>query len=280
MANVIPGNYDLAALDMDGTLLNSAHEITPYTRAVIARAAAAGKIVALSTGRCLTEVESHLRDNPGIAYVIGENGAYIYDVRAARMLRQLYLPDDAAERILTAASGVDVGIQAFFDNRSHFQMTDDAILAHFHIESFASVFRESTVYVPDMLEVFHRRRQAEKINLYFPDARGRDAFSPLLEGLPVRISGSVGIGFEIAPEGATKAEGLKLLCAHLGLPAGRAMAVGDGGNDLELMGASGLAVAMGNAIDEVRALADAFTDDCDHDGCAKALRRWLLGEDV
>ena len=56
------------------------------------------------------------------------------------------------------------------------------------------------------------------------------------------------------------------------------MAVGDGGNDLELMRAAGFSVAMGNALPEVRDIADAVTEDCDHDGCALALERWLLGE--
>ena len=53
--------YDLAALDMDGTLLNSAHEITPFTRDALNRADAAGKVIALCTGRCLSE----LRGPPG-----------------------------------------------------------------------------------------------------------------------------------------------------------------------------------------------------------------------
>lgn len=280
MANLTPGSYTLAALDMDGTLLNSAHDTTPYTRAVIARAAAAGKIIALSTGRCLTEVESHLRDNPGIAYVIGENGAYIYDVRAQKMLRQLHLPDAAAGQILNMAAGLDVCVQAFFDNRSHVELTDDAVLKRYHLYEFVSVFRECSVYVPDMAAKFRAHGNAEKINLYFTDEASRAAFLPRLEGLPVRAAGGVGIGVEITPEGATKADGLRLLCEHLKLPVSQTMAVGDGGNDPELMAAAGLAVAMGNAIDEVRALADAFTEDCDHDGCAKALQRWLLGETV
>ena len=280
MANPIPGHYDLAAVDMDGTLLNTDHAISDASRAVIARAAAAGKLVALSTGRCLTEVEDHLAACPGIAYVTGENGGYLYDVRQKRMLRQLFLPDEAAETILERAGAIDVGIQCFFDERSHIQMADDAALAHYHVAEFASVFHQCSVYVPDMLAVLRAGRRAEKINLYFPDDASARAFRPVLDALPVRVAGSVGIGYEISPEGASKAEGLRVLCEITGVPIERTMAVGYGGNDLDLMAAAGLSVAMGNAIDEVRALAGATTEDCDHDGCARALRRWLLGENV
>ena len=61
MSAEIRENYVLAALDMDGTLLNTAHETTAYTRNAICKAAAAGKITVLSTGRCLSELRDHLR---------------------------------------------------------------------------------------------------------------------------------------------------------------------------------------------------------------------------
>ena len=44
------------------------------------------------------------------------------------------------------------------------------------------------------------------------------------------------------------------------------------------MQAAGFSVAMANATEEIKAAADAFTDDCDHDGAAKAVLRWMLGE--
>ena len=56
------------------------------------------------------------------------------------------------------------------------------------------------------------------------------------------------------------------------------MAVGDGNNDIELMRAAGFSVAMGNAVAPVRQVADAVTEDCDHDGAAKAVLRYMLGE--
>ena len=92
------------------------------------------------------------------------------------------------------------------------------------------------------------------------------------------MTGCMGIGFEFSPKEAGKEDGLRALCDCLGIPVGRTMAVGDGENDIELMRAAGFSVAMGNAVEAVRRAADALTDDCDHDGAAKAVLRYMLGE--
>ena len=115
-----------------------------------------------------------------------------------------------------------------------------------------------------------------KVNFYFADATERERFPERIKGMNVALKDSVGIGWEISPPEADKAKGLRFLCDHLGLPVEQTLAVGDGGNDLDIMGAAGFSVAMGNAIDEVRSLADAVTDDCDHDGAAKAIERYML----
>ena len=269
----------LAALDMDGTLLNSAHETSPRTREALRRVAEAGKVAALCTGRCLSELREHLSANPDIRYVIAENGACLYDAHERRVLRQITLPDAAADRVLEASRSFDVTRQVFIANQSWMEARDGADLTRYHIDDYLGVFRAGSVFVDD---VNAKRRElgagVEKINLYFADASDRERFRPALEGLPVRVSTSIGLGFEISPREADKGSGLRALCALLGIPVEQSMVVGDGGNDLDLMAAAGFAVAMGNAIDEVRALADAITDDCDHDGAALALETWLLGE--
>ena len=69
---------------------------------------------------------------------------------------------------------------------------------------------------------------------------------------------------------------LRALAEALEIPRERVMAVGDGLNDRTLLEAAGLAVAMGNAHPAIKAIADYVTDDCDHDGAAKAIERFCL----
>ena len=79
----------------------------------------------------------------------------------------------------------------------------------------------------------------------------------------------------LAPQ-VSKGEALKVLAAHYGMTMAEVMAVGDGTNDISLLSSAGLAVAMGNAPDEVAAVADYTTLDVDHSGLAVAIGKFLL----
>ena len=269
--------YRLAALDMDGTLLNSDHETTEYTRRVIDRAARAGGIIALSTGRALSELWTHLEQNPGIAYVIGESGACIYDAKRREIIHKIVLEDADVDAIFTAAEGMDAMVQCFIDNQSYMTGESDAAMIAHHVQDFASAFRAGSKVIDDAAALCRQSPgRVSKVNLYFARGDDRERYPGRIRGLNVALKDSVGIGWEISPPGADKAQGLRFLCRHLGIPVEQAMAVGDGGNDLDIMGAAGLGVAMGNAIPPVRDMADFVTDDCDHDGAAKAIERYML----
>ncbi len=270
--------YDLAALDMDGTLLNTDHKTTAFTREALGRVAEAGGVLALCTGRCLSELGEHLRALPSVAYAICENGGSLYDVRADRVLSQLTIPDAATERILALTRAYDVCVQCFYGERSHLQTMRPEDLERCHVLDFLPVFRQGSTETPDVEGAWRRSGQPmEKINLYFATERGRAQFLDALGDMGLAITGSLGVGCEISPPEATKGRGLIALCEHLGVPVERSMAVGDGGNDEPLMRAAGFSVAMGNAAEAVKAAADAVTDDCDHDGAAKALLMYMLG---
>ena len=271
--------YDLAALDMDGTLLNSAHETTPFTRQALSRADAAGKVIALCTGRCLSELRDHLKALPGVRYAINESGGCVYDVRADKVLRQAVIEDAVVERLFDLAEPRDVMRQCFFGNQSYLEVQDITTIGRWHMQGFEQVFADGSVFDPDIRALWHRSgKPVTKLIFYFANEQEKSRFAEGLEGLELCVTGCLGVGFEISPKGAGKDDGLKALCAHLGLPLAQTMAVGDGNNDVELMEAAGFAVAMGNAVEAVRKLADAFTDDCDHDGAAKAVLKYMLGE--
>ncbi|MBE5806913.1 MAG: HAD family phosphatase [Clostridiales bacterium] len=269
------GSIRLIAMDMDGTLLNSAHETTRHTRGVLARAAERGITLALCTGRCLSELREHLLSLDMVRYVIGENGACVYDVRAGRAIAQRTLPAAAAEDILTRLRGYDALPQVFVDNVSHMQCAPDSDLSRWHVQDYMPVFRAGSRFIDDALALCRPRMdQVEKINAYFAHSQDKARFGAETETLPVQRIDSLGTGYEISPEGATKGAGLRALCDHLGLPLESAMAIGDGGNDVDLMRAAGRSVAMGNAIASVRAAADYVTYDCDHEGAAAAIERF------
>ena len=82
---------------------------------------------------------------------------------------------------------------------------------------------------------------------------------------------------EATAVGVTKASGLRLLCEQLGVSMGQVIAFGDQGNDREMIEAAGLGVAMGNAIDELKAVADVVTGTNDEGGIAQLLAQHFDG---
>lgn len=271
--------YDLAALDMDGTLLNSDHEITPFTRDALDRADRAGKVVALCTGRCLSELRYYLDRVPGIRYAINENGGCLYDARAGKILRQLVIDETVAERLFELAAPRDVMCQCFFGGQSWLQIADTTCLDRYHMAGFETVFEAGSIFAPDIHALWRGSgKPMTKFNLYFASEAEKARFTADMGDMELCATGCLGIGYEITPKGAGKDDGLRALCEYLGIPVSRAMAVGDGYNDVDLMRAAGFSVAMGNAVAPVRRLADAVTEDCDHDGAGRAVLRYLLGE--
>ena len=272
--------YALAALDMDGTLLSSDHELTPFTRNVLVRAADAGKVIALCTGRCLSELWDTLHRAPGVGYAIAENGGCLYDVKAGRVLRQATLPEDAVRTALTLAGEYDVCVQCFIEGQSWMQYQGEEALAHFHIADYLPVFDGGSKYDMNVIARALDHGRLEKINLFFADPVRKEEYCGRIAGLGLTVVGSLGFGCELSPPGVDKGSGLQQLCGLLGIPIEESIGVGDGGNDLTLVSAAGLGVAMGNAEDGVKAAADVLTGDCDHDGAALAVLRYMLGEDV
>ena len=81
---------------------------------------------------------------------------------------------------------------------------------------------------------------------------------------------------ELVPTGASKWGGLEAVLADLGIPHSDLVAVGDGGNDLEMIVGAGVGVAMGNAVPEVLAAADAVVAGHGDGGVAEAIERFVL----
>ena len=79
----------------------------------------------------------------------------------------------------------------------------------------------------------------------------------------------------LAPD-VSKGKALEALALHLGISLTEVIAIGDGANDVSILSKAGLAVAMANAADELKAVADYITLDVDHNGVAAAINKFLL----
>jgi len=81
--------------------------------------------------------------------------------------------------------------------------------------------------------------------------------------------------YEICPPELSKGAGVELICRHLGISPAQCIACGDAGNDQSMLAIAGLGVAVGNAVPELKAMADVMVTDCEHDGLAEAIEAYL-----
>lgn len=269
--------YDLIALDMDGTSLDSQLEITPRTREAIRRAITAGKEVVFATGRTPSEMRRYLALFPGMRYAVCETGVAIYDVRADKLLAQQSFPPETVRRIARLLRGLDVMVTLYRDGRTLTNLAGPGGMAHFGMADYAETFAGSTTWMENLLDVVPLPGMAySKIVLFFAKRQEREQVWQALGKLSVTAVTCTFDDIEISPQGIDKGRGLALLCERLGIPLSRVIAVGDSDNDLPLLRHAGLSAAIGNAVPAVLSMADITVSDHDHDGVAEVIERYLL----
>ena len=272
--------YQLIAFDMDGTLLNSNKQISPETLNAIKRATDAGKTVILCTGRNLAELNAFTEIIPGLRYLDCVSGACVYDLKEKKTLYSQALDPGIVKKLMEF--GMEEGAMIHvLSERSIVQKDQQSHMADFHMGIYQTMFDQIT----DKLENIYNSFCEEpfpvlKLNLYHRDeaSRARTVERIKAAGLETALALAESTSLECSDKGIDKAVGLKKLCEHLGLPLEQTIAVGDADNDTMALKTAGLAVAMGNATEPIKALADVIVADCDHNGCAEAIDKYLLAD--
>lgn len=267
----------IISLDLDGTLLNSGKELTPGNFAALQKAADAGIEIVPTTGRFYGGMPEVIRTLPFVHYAITVNGAAVYDVRKQKDIAKAEIPLARALEIMEYIDTIPAAYDCYMDNwgwmtREMWERAEEfAPDAH-----FLTMIRELRTPVPELKE--HLRKtghDVQKILLYAPDMqKHRELLAALSQRFPdTAVSSSVRNNIEINIRSANKGEAIGKLAAYLGYDISQTMAFGDGLNDLSMIRAAGIGVAMANACPEVLAAADEMTLDCDHDGVAAGIEK-------
>ena len=276
--NQIMDKYDLIALDMDGTLLNSEQIISEPVRAAIDKAALKGKTVVICTGRSPSELQDYEAEFKHIRYYICENGALIYDSREKRIIDAQTIPAELVEELMEIAETRDVMIYVA-SNGQHMCTYGDALrMEYFRLGKYKELMLRTAVLHEDMIASYRREPfPVEKLNFFSVSPESRDKLMDTLGKFPLTAVYSEETSIELSPLHMSKAVGLEKLCGYLSIPVSRTIAVGDSDNDAEMLKRAGLSVAMGNARPHIKELCDVVAADNDHDGCAEAIETYLLG---
>lgn len=274
------GKYRVIALDMDGTVLDDGKRMSERTKAAIHRAIAAGKEVIFCTGRSYAEMEEILEEFPDMHYLCGESGAMLYDLQKKRPVRVISIPLEVRRKLWKIVQGREIMPQLFSEGRAIINASQLYQMERFQMGVYQKAYEKVSTLVEDVIQTSLEVANAEKINLYHISPAQREETFRLLnaENLALTIVYSEISSLECSPLGLSKASGLQAVCDVLGISLDQVVMVGDADNDLEALKAAGLAVAMGNANERVKAICDVQVADNNHDGCAEAIERYFLRE--
>lgn len=277
--------YQLLAVDIDGTLVNSRDELTPATREAIGRATAAGIHVVLATGRRYARSRQFVQSLGLDVPLVTASGALVKDPITHKTLYRAEFDPRALRALLRllARHGHDPIVNGDthtegFDFYYTCEAASRAELAEY-LEVNAGLGR----LWPDMVE-------NPPPDLYAGFVIGRlnemlELETTIQENVPGALSTHVmrsprysGYLCEFSPAGATKWSAVRRLADAWTIPVEAICAVGDDVNDIPMIRAAGLGVAMGNAVPPVKAVADRIAPSHDDDGLVDVVE-WLLGEE-
>lgn len=274
-------------LDIDGTLFNDKKQMTSRTREALIKAEESGARLVLASGRTpngLMDIAKDLEMDKHHGLLCAYNGSQVIDFESGEVLFNQPMSIEEGKAVLEHMKKFDVR-----------PMID----------------KGDTMYVNDVFDCMVDRGNGEKFNVIQYESRGNKYLLAEKKDLAefadfpinkILTAGDAGylkehwqemaapfegklacmftapFYFEYTAKGIDKSASLKKVLEDLGYTPADLIAFGDAQNDKTMIEYAGLGVAMGNAVDEVKAVANVVTDDNNHDGIAKVIET-LLNEE-
>ena len=261
----------LIAIDMDGTLLNSKKELLDETKQYFKNFHNKNTetLLVLCTGRPETGIRPYLKDLGYLEenhYIISQNGANIYESQTGNRVMDAFLDSAAIQKWIElgkkhgiSVMGAGVDYYYSFDEDPTEWMEFDVKLVSGKLKRIPTKESLNTDFYKILL--MGDEEQLNEFETYIPEA-WRDEFY---------VVRSQKYLVEVLTKGVNKAFGLEKLAQKLNIQPSEIAAIGDAANDIEMLEYAGLAVAMGNASEEVKAIADIVTDTNENNGVIKAI---------
>lgn len=277
--------YKMLVTDMDYTLLNKEKKISERNSEAIKKAIEKGIHMSVATGRIYTSARVYAKLLGVSTPIIASNGAIIREAA-------FNSPEDTERTIFKDTLNVKAVKEMIRLSRKY------GLFCHF--------FTEDTIYSEKLVNVSLRYTEWNKYlgeedqvqikivddfekaliqgNVYVLKAVIVDSDSEKMQGLRhdiegtgiVSVSQSMKNNLEVMNKGITKGNAVKILADMYGIKREEIIAIGDNENDMSMIEYAGLGIAMGNAEESLKAVADYITGDYQEDGVAEAIERFIL----
>ena len=273
----------LIALDMDGTLFNNQGEISPKDRETLKKATESGVAVAVATVRAYSELPIEMLYDVGIHYAITGNGSAVYRLPDKECVFSDCLDNDVVCDIIRELKELDIYYDIYVEGLVYCPKSVCHNIRKMDMPESLHEHIERTRIVVEDLEDFIRScgKSVEKTTLnfaYLEDGTclGKAESAAILDRYPQVEYLSGGFhNWEFTRAGVNKGTGLRFLAERLGVPMELTMACGDSENDLSMLKAAHVAVAMENAKPAVKEAATFITLSNEESGVAYAVEKFI-----
>lgn len=272
----------LIAFDLDGTLLDNDKHIPEENLSALRAAAERGVLLVPATGRILRGIPPELRALPFLRYYILSNGALVYDAQEERTLSRGDIPLELTLRVMDYLDTQPVLYDCYQNDVGWMSrsMYEQAPVYFREEPEILKLVEKLRIRVPDLKQTLREHGEGvQKIQFYYRPEDNAERLR-MIARFPTLFpeliaSSSTSNNVEINSALAGKGNGLRALCAALGVAPEECMSFGDGSNDIPMLQAAGRGVAMGNAGGDVKAAADAVCETNAACGVAREIRRVL-----
>lgn len=268
-------NYRMIVLDLDDTLLRDDHTISPRTKKALMDAQQAGLKVVLASGRptfAMTHIAKELELEKYGSFILSFNGAKITNCATQEVLFSSTLSPATVHELFEISKQEGVWIHTY---------VGDEIVTPAH-NKYTDIEGEITGMPIVEAKNFVEAIQEPVVKVLMVDDPEKlialeDKLQPQLAG-ELNVVRSKPFFLEFTEAGVDKGTSLHHLIQQLGIKREEVIAIGDSYNDLAMIQFAGLGVAMGNAPDDIKAIADLVTDTNMEDGVAKIVETHMLNQ--
>lgn len=268
-------SFTFLAVDLDGTLVRNDHNVSDFTADTLIQAQEQGLKVAICTGRPTDgtrHIAKRIRMQDFGGYVIGYNGGEVIECQSGKVIRDLLLPSSVMRQALDFAEKAGADLVTFCDG--HIISTSD---------TNPVVIRSSVRNKMDIVKADNWMEAVEGLKLHKCMLVGEpDRLIPMEKEVKAAFAGVIEAFcsepqfLELSPLGVNKGEGLRWLLEYAAVDTTAVMSFGDTPSDIPMIRLAGRGVAMGNAPQTVKDVADAVALSNEEDGVARMLKKYVL----
>ena len=261
--------YKIVASDLDGTLLNKEQIVSEENHSAISEMSRLGVEFVPTTGRAMNEIDPSLINSPDIRYIITSDGAVVYDISTKKPILTRYVSKDDVCFVLETLRPYNVFIVVHEGGKTYFDKNkyNPEFLSKCGIdEYFGFIISQHAEALEDFESYLLSSDVMEMIALFFELNDGASSCKQIFEDSGRLCTAHSNANYlEVYSSDAGKGKTLVAFANMLGVDIADVIAIGDSKNDSSMIEVAGLGLAVANACDALKKLADeTICDNSEH----------------